>query len=175
VRDFIGIGLIALLFAGCRPADEPPELRTPETEPLPATAPGPEPTGEAVWAHLEQESYRNWELWPGTSERYPGSEPHGMLLTTYVNDIARDALTRGATPLPDGAIIVKENYMPDGSYDAATVMVKRQGYNPEHNDWFWAKYGPDGAVDEAGRIEMCQACHGANRQQDYLLTPLPQR
>jgi hypothetical protein len=131
------------------------------------------PTAETVWAQLESANYRSWRLWPGTSERYEGTEPHGMLLTTYVNDLALQALENGTLPLPDGAIVVKENYMPDGTFDASTVMVKRAGYAPEHNDWFWAKYDAAGNAEVAGRAEMCQACHSANRQRDHLMTPLP--
>jgi hypothetical protein len=134
-----------------------------------------EPTAESVWALLQSQDYRSWQLWPGTTPQYEGTEPHGMLLTTYVNELAREALANGTLPLPDGAIVVKENYMPDGTFDASTVMVKRQGYAPEHNDWFWAKYDAAGNADVAGRAEMCQACHSANRQQDHLMTPLPGR
>ena len=41
--------------------------------------------------------------------------------------------------MPDGAIIVKENYTAKGELQANTVMYKKSGYNPEHNDWFWLK------------------------------------
>ena len=39
--------------------------------------------------------------------------------------------------MPSGAIIVKENYTPAGELAATTVMYKKSGYNPDHNDWFW--------------------------------------
>jgi hypothetical protein len=163
---------VVLILAACEaddPAPPPPADRPAEA----AAATAPQPTAEAVWQHLQREDYTSWALWPGTQPRYEGSEPHGMLLTTYVNDLAQQALREGRLPLPDGAIIVKENYMPDGSFDASTVMVKRQGFNPEHHDWFWAKYDAAGVVEDAGRVEMCQACHRAAQQRDYLLTPLP--
>jgi hypothetical protein len=44
-------------------------------------------------------------------------------------------------------------------------------YDPEHNDYVWAKYTPDGGVDAAGRVESCQACHAAG-ERGYLRTPL---
>jgi hypothetical protein len=162
---------LALQLAACGTNDAPP----PDTEPAPPAAVMEQegPTADGVWAQLQSEDYRSWSLWPGTSERYEGAEPHGMLLTTYVNELARRGLEAGSLPLPDGAIIVKENYMPDGAFDASTVMVKRRGYDPEHNDWFWAKYDAAGVAEDAGRVEMCQVCHSANRQQDHLMTPLP--
>jgi hypothetical protein len=172
-RTWMIIAITAAQLAACGGDDAPP-ADAPATLPA-ATARPPEPTAESVWARLQSENYRSWQLWPGTSERYEGTEPHGMLLTTYVNELARQALENGTVPLPDGAIVVKENYMPDGTFDASTVMVKREGYAPEHNDWFWAKYDAAGNAEVAGRAEMCQACHSANRQQDHLMTPLPDR
>jgi hypothetical protein len=169
---WIVIAAVAVQLAACGGNDTPPPPDA-GAPPAPAAPQQPEPSAEAVWAQLQSEDYRRWQLWPGTSEQYEGTEPHGMLLTTYVNEAARQALENGTLPLPDGAIIVKENYMPDGTFDASTVMVKRQGYAPEHNDWFWAKYDAAGNAEVAGRVEMCQACHSANRQRDHLMTALP--
>jgi hypothetical protein len=93
-----------------------------------------------------------------------------MLLTTYVNRIAHDALANGAAAHPAGSIIVKENYMPDSTLDAATVMYKVPGYDPQNGDWYWAKYDPNGVVDDAGRVAMCQQCHATARDHDYIMT-----
>jgi hypothetical protein len=93
-----------------------------------------------------------------------------MLLTTYLNDAAFMALTGEAGSFPDGSIIVKENYTPDGALDATTVMFKVAGYNPEHNDWFWAKVLADGTVEAEGQAEGCQACHSQERDNDYIMT-----
>jgi hypothetical protein len=171
IRAAIAFSVLVVLIA-CE-ADEPAPRPADEAAVPAAAPPGPTPTAEDVWRHLQQQNYASWALWPGTEPQYQGGEPHGMLLTTYVNDLALQALQQARFPLPDGAIIVKENYMPDGSFDASTVMVKRQGYDPEHNDWFWAKYDAEGVAEAAGRIEMCQACHAAAQQRDYLLTPIP--
>lgn len=134
----------------------------------------PEPTAEDVWGYLERVQYqKNWDYWPGKQELYQGQDPHGVRLTTYVNPAALDALGRKAEQMPTGAIIVKENYSPDAKLAAVTVMYKAQeGYNPEHNDWFWLKRQPDGTVDAAGKVDGCQSCHQAS-QRDYLLTSLP--
>ncbi|MGQ0648365.1 MAG: cytochrome P460 family protein [Gemmatimonadaceae bacterium] len=127
-------------------------------------------TGEALWARLQRENYRNWPLWPGKGKLYRGQEPHGALLTTYVNTLAQDALTNGAARMSPGAIFVKENYGPDSTLMAITVMEKVQGYDAQHQDWFWAKYQPGGKVEAAGRVDMCYQCHQGAADHDGLWT-----
>lgn len=139
---------------------------------------GPDTSGAAVWAFLGEADYQStWALWPGKGELYAGQEPHGMLLTTYLNPAAMEALQGGASVMPTGAVIVKENYMPDSTLAAVTVMVKVPGYNPEHSDWFFTKHLPDGALDQSpegmpmeGRLAGCQNCHAARAANDYLYT-----
>jgi hypothetical protein len=138
---------------------------------------GPDTTGAALWAHLERSKYREaWALWPGKGRLYAGREPHGMLLTTYLNPVAQRALADRAGQMPPGAIIVKENYMPDSTLAAVTVMYKVRGYNAKHNDWFFTKHLPGGKLDAMngmaleGRVPGCQDCHGAQKTNDYIFT-----
>jgi hypothetical protein len=176
MRRMSWLVVVAAVTAGACAADDEQQI-----EPLddvaqqPAAAPpaAPDTTAEALWAHLQAADYRSWPRFPGTGELYSGTEPHGMLLTTYVNRIAHEALTHGAATLPAGAIIVKENYMPDSTFDASTVMHKVPGYDAANGDWYWAKYDQSGVPDGAGRVPMCQQCHAAARQRDYVMTPLP--
>lgn len=156
----------ALLAAACAPsADEDETLADEQAQPTAeaptTTAAPPDTTVEGLWAHLEEEAYRdNWQMWPGKDRLYPGTEPHGMLLTTYANQTAYEALLNGqVADLPPGSIIVKENWMPDSTFDAATVMYRVEGYNPDHQDWLFAKYNAEGEPDAFGRAPMCQACH----------------
>jgi hypothetical protein len=135
----------------------------------------PEASADALWAYLQGADYQaNWPLWPGKSEKYEGTEPHGVLLTTYVNDLGRDAITNTAGTMPANAIIVKENYMPDGTLAAITTMYKVEGYNPEAGDWHWVKFLPDGSVDNdgmaQGKVAGCIGCHGAKADNDYVFT-----
>ena len=146
----------AITVAACGGSDEPE---------LPGT------NAASVLAYLEEVDYqKSWELWPGVGEKYQGSDPHGMLLTTYLNPAAFDALADKEGVMPNGAIIVKENYTPEGQLAANTVMYKESGYNPEHNDWFWAKVLADGTVEKEGMVEGCQTCHGDARDNDYVWT-----
>lgn len=130
-----------------------------------------QPTGAALWDLLKQMDYaKKWKMWPGKSSFYPGKEPHGALLTTYINIPAFMAIAGKKGMLPQGAIIVKENYFPDKKLSAITVMFKVQGYNPEGGDWFWAKYAPDGKIEAEGKVEMCINCHGTKKDNDYIMT-----
>lgn len=170
-----------LLAAACGPGDAGEQVeRTPEVAAEEAVAPEsaralPEASAEAVLAYLEAADFRSsWDLWPGKGEKYEGTEPHGALLTTYLNPAATRAAAEGAGQLPPGAIVVKDNFMPDGTLAASTVMYKIEGYNPQAGDWWWAKFMPDGTVDmdgmAQGRVEMCIGCHARGADNDYLLT-----
>lgn len=168
------LAALMLVAAACSSGDEAAEQPSADDAEPAAMAESPDTTDAALWAHLQDEGYTSWALWPGKGELYEGVEPHGMLLTTYVNALALDALTNGSGSMPGGAVIVKENYTPEGTLAAITVMKKVPGYAPEHADWFWAKYFPDGTAEVSGRVEMCQVCHSAQRSADYLFTARPQ-
>ena len=117
----------------------------------------PDTTSASLLAYLEDVDYQeNWSLWPDSTEKYPGEDPHGALLTIRMNDAAFNAV--GGT-MPAGAIIVKENYSPEGQLGATTVMYKSSGYNPDHNDWFWVKELADGSIEKEGKVMGCQDCH----------------
>ena len=138
------LGMIAavLALAACGGSSEP-EL--------------PDTTAASVRAYLDEVDYQaNWALWPNSSEKYPGEDPHGALLTIRMNESAFDAVG-GA--MPNGAIIVKENYTPAGELAATTVMFKSTGYNPDHSDWYWLKELADGTVEKEGQVMGCQDCH----------------
>ncbi len=113
---------------------------------------------------------------------YQGTEPHGVIL-----EYLEQPLQVGEH---EGLAIVKINYMstgeeltreevlraPDEFLDAITVMFQREeGYDPDNQDWFWAKYNPDGSLDTtpedmpmAGRVLGCIDCHSAAPGGDYV-------
>lgn len=107
---------------------------------------------------------------------YEGTAPHGAILEAIDGSIKVDGRY--------GQAIVKKNFGGKGididavandpakHIKAVTVMFKREkGYNPEENDWFWAKYTPLGKLmtnpkkmSLAGRVgkgsdKGCIACH----------------
>lgn len=118
---------------------------------------------------------------------YEGIAPHGMMLETFYSETTIGGHT--------GTLIVKRNYGPEGVDEdavlmnpskhlgAITVMFKREaGYDADNNDWFWAKYLPDGSLDKnpkgmqlAGRVAKgkpkgCIACHSGAPGDDYVFT-----
>ena len=86
-------------------------------------------TAASVLAYLEEVDYQeSWEMWRGLGGKYEGGDPHGILLTTYLN-AACDAFAGKEGVMPNGAIIVKESYTPEGDLAANTVMYKNSGHN----------------------------------------------
>lgn len=155
----LGVLILILVMAACAGSDEPD---------LPGT------TSSSLLGYLEGVDYQNnddWKLFPGSTEKYAGTDPHGMLLTTYVNPAAFEAIEAGETS-PSGSIIVKENYTPEGVLAATTTMYKSEGYNPDHNDWYWIKVLADGTVEKEGQVMGCQDCHVDAR--DYIWGPQPE-
>ena len=116
------------------------------------------------------QDYRQWPMFPGKAALYQGQHPHGAYLTTYVSPPVLAALQNKSGKLPDGAIIVKENYSPEKELAAVTVMYRRAGYNPEEGDWFWLKYSPDQTILAEGRIDGCINCHRAVQNNDWVFT-----
>ncbi len=121
------------------------------------------------------------------SAPYTGQHPHGAILQNIEGTV---------TIGPDtGVVIVKRNYGGEGVsiesvasdsakyLKAVTVMFKREGYDPDNQDWFWVKYKPDGSLHTnpkgmslAGRVAKmnppkgCIACHAAAPGGDYVFT-----
>lgn len=113
--------------------------------------------------------YKNWDTWPGKGEMYKGTEPHGSLLTTYVNDIALESIKK-MSGMANNSIIIKENYAPNKKLVAVTAMYKVKGYNPDNGDWFWVKYDADFNVLNEGKVKGCLACHGTVTDNDFIFT-----
>jgi len=177
------LALCAVGVLGCTPeegTETEAEVAVSEEAPAGADRRGPTPElpeadADALWAHLGDESYtERWAPWPGRGQFYEGTEPHGALLSTYVNAEASDAFETDAPAMPPGAIVVKENYSADRVLQAITVMYKVEGFNPEAGDWFWARFLPDGSVDGGGTLAgtpaACIECHSEAADNDYLRT-----
>jgi hypothetical protein len=130
----------------------------------------PLPAGGDLRHHITgHEPYKKWKIWPGKGELYKGTEPHGSLLTTYVNDIALDSI-KNKKGMSNNSIIVKENYAPNKELVAVTVMYKVKGYNPDDGDWFWAKYSAAFEIIAEGKVKGCLACHGTVKGNDFVFT-----
>jgi hypothetical protein len=164
---------ISLFYIGCaRPIREEPSQR--EERQVGKMA-------DKLWEKIQRENYRqNWRMWPDKEAFYPGMEPHGVLLITYVNNEAYDAITNKRGQMPNGSIIIKENYTEDRRLITITIMQKIKDFNSDENDWYWARFSPGGMVitmEEygqtiklAGKIDDCISCHSERSNNDYIFT-----
>ncbi|PLX79272.1 MAG: hypothetical protein C0615_02700 [Desulfuromonas sp.] len=131
----------------------------------------PPTDGKMVVAYITRTApYTDWPLWPGKEKFYKGAHPHGAFLTTYVSPDGAASISDGSGTLPDGSIVVKENYSPGKKLTAITVMYKKEGFNPESGNWYWLKFSPNGDVQQEGRIAGCINCHRSVEKNDWLFT-----
>lgn len=130
----------------------------------------PWPAAGDVRYHITiHKPYKQWQLWPGKGEMYKGTEPHGALLTTYVDKTAYDSIKK-MKGMADLSIIVNENYASNKQLMSINVMYKVKGYNPEAGDWFWAKYDNKFNIIAEGKISECLSCHSNVKNNDYIYT-----
>lgn len=132
----------------------------------------PDPEAEALWTYITSTNpYTDWPPFPGHEGIYPGESPHGAYLKLYVNKPALLAISAMEDEMPEGAILVKENYAEDKkTLVAVTPMYKVAGYNPEGGDWFWAKYDAEGETAAAGKVDGCINCHRTVEGDDWVFT-----
>lgn len=134
----------------------------------------------ALWQNMQDQNLAGEDA--VQSFPYPGTDPHGMMLETFYTEGSVDSMT--------GALVIKRNYGPEvvsvdqvldspGDHLAAvTIMFRRtDDYAPDTGNWFWAKYLPDGSLDQtpdgtpiAGMAQGCIACHSGAGGDDYLFT-----
>jgi len=133
-----------------------------------------QPFEVTFWNWLQRTNYRQWEHPAGqTGDFYEGQAPHGALLKTYVNRRAADDQQNWQP----GSVIVKENYNEDKQLMAITVMMRTENFDPQHGNWWWAKYRPSGQIDRSpadqgdkklvGRVQGCINCHSGAEGEDY--------
>ncbi|MEX2575842.1 MAG: cytochrome P460 family protein [Halofilum sp. (in: g-proteobacteria)] len=146
---------------------------------------GPESVdySQELWTALEEANLAGPDSI--NSVAYEGQHPHGAVLETLDSTVTVDGHS--------GDVIVKRNYGGEGVSEskvannpeewlaAVTVMFRREeGYDPDNDNWFWAKYLPDGSLDTnpkgmelAGRVakgmdQGCIACHQNAPGGDYV-------
>lgn len=163
---FIAFGLLAV---ACQAGGEEAAADLPDTD------------AAAVMEYVnETNPYTAWGTWPSDEwnnfdTNLVSGAPHGNVVRIYVNDIALEAADGFSNELPEGSMIVKENYVGSdpanpGELDALTIMYKVEGFNAGANDWFWVKAKPDGSqIDAEGAVDGCIGCHSQEGNQDYVL------
>ncbi|MBM4369957.1 MAG: cytochrome P460 family protein [Deltaproteobacteria bacterium] len=120
-----------------------------------------EADAEALWEEIQ--GYDGWaqlEAWAGVKASCDGT--HGPYVQIWHDDGAATLVEGDVAIAPDGATLVKEAYESDAStLKSVAVMQKRDGYDADNGDWFWAMYGADGSVSQAGSLSGCYGCHAS--------------
>lgn len=117
---------------------------------------------------------------------YEGTEPHGKLLQTFKTSVEVEGEKRELWVKNNfaGEELTKTDILtkPDKHLGAITIMFKMpDGYDVINNNWFWAKYQPDGSLAKtpegvplAGRVLGCIQCHGKAPGGDMLYSTAPE-
>jgi hypothetical protein len=157
-------------------------LQTAEGQKPPFGSPDDVTFAKNVWGQI-----KDYQQWPIRTDYMPGRSPHGDIIRTYYSMATVDGAPHH--------VIVKANYRgnnltaeevkasPEKYFSSATVMVQREnGYDPDNNNWFWAKYNADGSLQDnakgmalAGRVakgtdQGCIHCHAEAKGDDYFFT-----
>lgn len=120
----------------------------------------------AIWDEINGEDFSNtWALMPGTKRNMTSDAPHGGNANVYINSIAAGEPTN----LAPGSIIVKASMPAAGAPVSSYSLIKKiPGFDPDHQNWFWAEYNSTGGVvsDEDG-VPLAGAI-GPNKTSDCL-------
>ena len=128
------------------------------------------------------DAYKSWGSWKDThtdlSVVKESLAPHGIAVRTFVNTVGKDAEASFTGALPDGTIIVKENFNVAATEVTGstpiknlTVMYKSAGFSASQNDWYWLAAKSREVVAESGQVDFCTDCHaGVTGHKDYVLS-----
>ena len=135
-----------------------------------------DPSREAYDIAIAGDAYKDWEQFPNaTPDLKPSGQHNGDFVRSYMNDIAFKAIADFSGEFPDGSILVKEQFAdvegtkPNGH----TVMWKREGYDPEHGDWYWIAFNGAGETTvHNGMASYCSDCNAAVKTAAWVYTAI---
>ena len=141
-----------------------------------AKAKTPEEFYKSFWTYLSRKD-APYTKWPGMEGLRAGEVPHGKFVKTYVNKLVADS----PKALPLGAILIAENYGEDQmKLQNIMVMYRVKGADPQHFDWYWLTYQPDGSIARtsvqevnktiAGKMASCIECHAKAKGSDFVFS-----
>ena len=120
------------------------------------------------------DAYKSWSQFPGASPDLNLSGQHNnTFVRSFMNDIAVAAIADFDGTFPEGTILVKEQYEDaEGKVlSGHTVMLKIDGYDSAHGDWYWVAYNAKGeATVHNGMAPYCSDCHTAAKANDWVYT-----
>lgn len=183
-RNLLTALAIILLFTACaeKQLDELVQQSEEDTTDVVETVPvQPEKPAAVALPGLPADvaGYTQWlKLNAAPIPPVPGGDPHNGTKNVYVNQ-TRDTIAPNGTqqfPYPDGSIVVKDATRPGKDYiGLIAIMRKKDGVNPDHNDWEFIEYVRNAADAEFRVIAkdgICWGCHARVKDIDYVFTEL---
>lgn len=128
-----------------------------------------------------EKAFEDWQSWTKVNPTPLLSEGHkdrgvAPFVDVYVDDLAKTTYLTSSAPFPECARIVKAKYTDESATEVArlAIMVKMpSGYDPENNDWWYARYDTTGtqAITSPGKMwSDCAYCHRQASGTDYLFS-----
>jgi hypothetical protein len=132
-----------------------------------------DPAAGTAPALAAAKGYATWAKFAENQEPKKSEGHMGMFVLAFHNKVVGDAITAKTLPLPDGAVIVKEEMMSaDAKPMSVTIMSKQAGA------WYYVKASPDlmkvmtmnGMALEGTSVSMCKDCHDQGSDNDFVMT-----
>ncbi len=128
------------------------------------------PSAESQAVLAQTHGYETWPTFAENAAPMASKGHMNMYVVTYHNDVVANAVAAHTLPLPDGAVIVKQNKpTADAPPRNLTIMSKQSG------TWYWLNATPDGKVItvndmglEGFDVPMCADCHDDASNNDYV-------
>lgn len=135
----------------------------------------PEEFYSSFWGHIVKKdaAYNTWKSLARQKADDGIENPHGDISRTYANKIASD----DATALPNGSILVREDYDDKGKRKSISVMYRVKDYDKDHGNWYWFTYQENGSIARntekkaiAGKVASCVDCHTKANGKDFVFS-----
>ncbi len=129
-----------------------------------------------LWSKLDKAGYGGLH-----GHLYVGAPPHGKVREVMEGIIDGDLVIYKTNYRGKDVTVKNVQADPKKYLKAVTVMVKRKGYDPKDDDWFWIKYTPTGMLMKqkgmalAGRVAKgmptgCISCHQSAAGSDFVFS-----
>ena len=132
-----------------------------------------DPSAETTPVLAAAQGYASWSKFPGVQQPTKSEGHMGMFVLAFHNKVVGDAITAKTLPLPDGAVIVKEEMMSADAKPMSVTIMSKQG-----GEWYYVKASPDlmkvmtmkDMPMEGKSVGMCKDCHANGSDNDFVLT-----
>ena len=132
-----------------------------------------DPAADTAPALAAAQGYASWPKFAENQQPNKSEGHMGMFVLAFHNKVVGDAITAKTLPLPDGAVIVKEEMMSADAKPMSVTIMSKQG-----GAWYYVKASPDlmkvmtmnGMALEGKSVGMCKDCHDQGSDNDFVMT-----